>query len=498
MRVLYVSSEIHPLAKTGGLADVSNALPSALSKLGVDVRLFTPGYPSALEAACQKRVVAVLDNVLGFDDVRLVRAVTPDLGLPVWLVDCPALYARDGGPYLDHNGDEWPDNALRFAMLNHVAARLSLGETPVAWRPDIVHAHDWHAGLLPAMLAASRDWRPASVFTIHNMAFQGNFPARALASANCDPGQFHTDGFGVRGEISFLKAGIHFSDCVTTVSRTYASEITTPEYGCGLDGLLRRRGGDLVGILNGVDYGIWDPREDPLLAQRYSADDLSGKQACKRYLQEAFGLEIDLDRPVVAFMSRLADQKMADCVLEALPWISEQGAQFALVADGDKALEAAFRDAAARNRDVGVQIGYDEPSAHRLLAGADILLAPSRYEPCGLTHLYAMRYGTVPVVRRTGGLADTVTQKDAAAAMEPSRTGYLFEEPTTAAMIRALDSALTTFRYPHFWRQLMLNCMSADFGWEESAQRYLALYRQVARQADGPGARFTAAISSSA
>ena len=483
MRVLFASSEIHPLSKTGGLADVSEALPAALSNLGVDVQLITPGYPSAFEQAEDKRVAVILDNVLGFEDVRIVRARTPKTGVPVWLVDCPDLYDRDGGPYQDRWGDEWPDNAQRFAMLNHVAAKLSLGATPISWRPDVVHANDWHTGLLPALLAAVEGARPATVFTIHNMAYQGVFPADLLGCIGFDNRLFGPDGFEFYGKISFLKSGICFSDYITTVSPTYAKEIMTPEYGHGLDGLLRQRAQITSGILNGVDYGIWDPRHDPFLAEHYSPEDMSGKLTCKKRLQESYGLDVDPDRPIVAFMSRLTHQKMADCVLEALPWIAEQDVQFVLVGQGDSALEEGFRDAAARLPRVAVQIGYDEPSAHRLLAGADILLAPSRFEPCGLTHLYAMRYGTVPIVRRTGGLADTVVEELTSAVPDPSATGYVFQESTTGDMVATLEAALDAFRYPLSWRRLMLNSMSADFSWEASARRYLALYHQLTGEA---------------
>lgn len=482
MRVLFASSEIHPLAKTGGLADVSEALPLALAELGIDIQLIMQGYPSAVDQVVDKHVTAVLHDVLGFENVRLVQARMPKTGLPVWLIDCPALFKREGGPYQDPKGNEWQDNAVRFAMLNHVAAKLSLGTTPIKWRPDVAHANDWHTGLLPALLAGKKAERPATIFTIHNMAYQGLFSAEVLEQIGCDTDGLDPNCLEFFGKILFLKAGIHFGDHLTTVSPTYAREIMTPEFGYGLDGLLQKRNRDVSGILNGVDYGIWDPRHDPILPDRYDPDDMSGKQTCKRSLQKAYGLDIDHDRPIIAFISRITHQKMADCVLEVLPWIESQGAQIILVAEGENDLESGFLQAAQHLPQVAVQVGYDEPSAHRLLAGADILLAPSRFEPCGLTHLYAMRYGTIPVVRCTGGLADTVIDGTASAHGDAGATGYVFQECTTRDMMTALKAALDAFRYPLLWRHTMLNAVTADFGWEDSAKRYLALYQKLSGQ----------------
>ncbi len=486
MQVLFASSEIHPLAKTGGLADVSAALPAALAGLGVDVELMMPGYSQALDTAQKKSTVAKFDDVLGHK-VNLVRGRTPDTGLPVWLVDCPSLYDRAGGPYQDAHGAEWSDNAMRFAVLNHVAARVGLGTEGIAWQADVVHANDWHVGLVPALLRAGGSSRPASVFTIHNMAYQGLFPVDAADGIGMNDRICDAQELEFYGQLSFLKSGIGTSDRITTVSPTYAKEIVTPDYGHGLDGLLSYRAPLLTGILNGVDYEIWDPSKDSFIAQPFNADRLSGKPACKADLQASFGLDVDPERPVVAFMSRLADQKMADCVLEALPWIAKQGAQFVLVAQGDRGFEDGFRQAAERLPQLGVQIGYDEPSAHRLLAGADILLAPSRFEPCGLTHLYGMRYGAVPVVRRTGGLADTVVSATGVSMAVEMANGFVFDEPSTDAMIGALGAALEAIQYDVSWRRLMLNAMAADFSWDASARQYLDLYRDLVESREFEG-----------
>lgn len=484
MRVLFVTSEIYPLAKTGGLADVSQALPAALARQGVDIQLMMPAYRGTLDLVRGKRCVAVLDDLPGGEDVRLVRARTPDNDLPVWLVDCPALYDRDGGLYQDASGADWPDNARRFALLNHVAVRLGLGRTPVSWRPDVVHANDWHAGLAPALLAAQAPAEvrngalpPASVFTIHNMAFHGAFEPGEVAhlATPINPAELE-----FYGRASFLKGGIRFADRITTVSPTYAREILSSGFGHGLDGLLRHRAHRLVGILNGVDYGIWNPAHDPALAQRYTAEDISGKRVCKAQLQEAYGLEVDPMVPLVAYMSRLTEQKMADCVLEALDWIANQGAQFILVGQGDRALEGGLRAAGDRLASVAIQIGYDEPSAHRLLAGADILLAPSRFEPCGLTQLYALKYGTPPVVSNTGGLADTVVNANEKTMADESANGFVFDRLDTAGLIEGLDRALDAFGYPLSWRRLQVQAITADFSWRASARRYLSLYQGAA------------------
>lgn len=479
MHVLFVSSEVYPLAKTGGLADVSEALPAALAGLGVDMNIILPGYVSALDRAHDKSRADILNDVVGFDGVELIRGFMPRTGLPVWMVRCPELYERRGGIYQGPEGSDWPDNSRRFAVLNHVAARLACGRTRAPWWADILHANDWHAGLAPALLRSAGEHRPASIITIHNLAFQGLFPLDHAASVGLPSDLLNAANFEFHGQMSFLKGGIALSDRVTTVSPTYADEILTPEFGNGLDGLLRHRKSDLTGILNGVDYGVWDPSHDTLLPHLYSVADIAGKRHCKAALQEMFGLEVNPDTPLIAFMSRLTGQKMADCVLEALPWIEAQGAQFVLLAEGDRGIEEAFRRAAQGSRQIAVKIGYSEEAAHPVLGGADILLAPSRFEPCGLTHLYALRYGVMPIVRRTGGLADTVTHATNATIEDGSANGFLFEHATTADMMGAIAKALYAFGYPLTWRRMQLQAMSADYSWRVSARRYLSLYEEL-------------------
>ena len=478
MRVLFVASEIRPLAKTGGLADVSAALPAMLARMGVDVHLLMPGYEESLGLARDRQVIADLNGLAGIAGARLVAARTPDTGLPIWLIDCPSLFARPGGLYQDPNGVDWPDNGVRFATLSHAAARLASGGLMAGWRADIVHLNDWQAGLTAALLAASPGRRPATLFTIHNMAFQGIFPPEMFPTLRL-PSAFNTaDGLEYYGKLSFLKAGIRFSNRLTTVSPTYAREILAPDYGFGLDGLLRQRSRDLTGILNGVDYEVWDPQQDHHLPARYSSTDLSGKRRCKTLLQRELGLAEDPDIPLVAFTNRVTHQKMADVVFQALPRLLDLGVQFALQGRGEGALEQAFatfaRDCAGR---IAVRIGFEEGLDHRLNAGADLSLCPARFEPCGLTPLYAMRYGTLPVVRPVGGLADTVVDAGLARIADGKATGFVFDGLSSDDLVRCLDRALSVFRRPSLWRRVQLSAMEKRFGWQESAWQYLSLYR---------------------
>jgi starch synthase len=486
MRVLFVTSEAFPLAKSGGLADVSSALPIALKRQGVDIRILMPGYPGALARLKNPRVEARLAPLLGIEDASLISGRLPNSQVPVWLIDAPSLFDRQGGLYQDEDGRDWADNALRFGFLAHVAAMIANGYLR-HWTPDIVHANDWHAGLIPLLLAMQGSARPATLLTVHNLAFQGNFPREALSVLGIPDRYFHADGIEFYGQMSFLKAAIRFSDRVTTVSPNYAREVLTPEFGCGMDGMLRDRGESFSGILNGIDSDCWNPATDPYLAKNYDLRDISGKRVCKAALQDELELKVDRDRPLIGFVSRLAHQKMADVMLESVPSLVEAGAQFVLLGEGDPALEAAFQQLGERYRgSVAVRTTYDEALAHRLHAGANILLAPARFEPCGLTQLYALRYGTLPVVRKTGGLADTVTDVTAATFSHGTATGFVFEDSTSSALVGAIDHALALYHQPLIWRRLQLQAMSQDFSWHASAAKYIGLYRQMLGLRDLP------------
>ncbi len=479
MRILFVTSEAYPLAKTGGLADVSRSLPAALKRKGADIKVVMPAYPRALLQVAEPRVVGRLDPEMGVTDGILIAGKFPDCDLPVWLVSSQTLFNRPGGLYQDDAGQDWPDNALRFAYFSKVAADLALGP----WSPDVVHTNDWHTGLLPLLLAQEEGPRPATVFTTHNMAFQGNFPPEQVPHLPSEAR--HAIEF--YGKLSYLKAGLRFADRVTTVSPTYAQEILTEAYGCGMDGVLRDRAGHFSGILNGIDDAIWNPATDPWLPANYRVRDTSGKRICKRELQAEMGLPVEAETPLVGFVSRLTEQKMADALLEALPWIAERGAQLVIVGEGDRTIETALTAAQERYPyKLSVTIGYDEGLAHKLQAGSDILLAPARFEPCGLTQLYALRYGTLPVVRRTGGLADTVVDTNQNTISDHTATGFVFDESTVESMISALSRALTLYReQPLQWRLLQLQAMTREFSWDTSAAKFMALYEDATDVASG-------------
>lgn len=475
MRILFATSEVYPLAKSGGLADVSRALPIALRDQGVDARLILPGYNSAIAQLDSPKIETRLPAAWGVEDANLISGLLPGTNVPVWLIHAPSLYCRRGGLYQDESKRDWPDNSRRFSYLARVATALAMGQLS-PWRADIVHANDWHAGLVPFYVSQSEKPRPATVFTIHNIAFQGNFARDELAQAEIPDRFFTPDSVEFYGQLSFLKAALRYSDRITTVSPQYSREILTEAYGCGLDGILRSRKADLSGILNGIEDDVWDPAADPLLPQPYSSQDVSGKRVCKGQLQSALELTVLADQPLVGFSSRLTHQKMADILVESVPDILASGAQLVVIGDGDPQLETALATLQSRYPGQMAYRPYDEALAHLLQAGADILLAPARYEPCGLIQLYALRYGTIPVVRRTGGLADTVTDAQPAAMLDDTATGFVFDEPTKEALLAALSRAMTHFREPLAWRRLQLAGMKRDFGWKASAIMYVDLY----------------------
>jgi starch synthase len=480
MKVLHVAAEVFPLVKTGGLADVVAALPVALAEQGADVRLLLPGLPAVLEAVQGARTVIEFGPCFGAMRVRLLLARMPQTGLPAYVIDAPYLYRRGGGPYQDSQGEEWPDNLQRFALLGWVAAHLAADDADPTWVPDIVHAHDWHAALACAFVADHPPTRAATVFTVHNLAFQGLFamhdwPLLGLGSRLASPA-----GLEFHGQLSFMKAGLQFADRVTTVSPTYAREIATHEFGCGLDGVIRGRGSEVSGILNGIDDAIWNPATDPAIAQRYDAGRLAGKAACRRAMQAELGLAADDGALLVTLVSRLTSQKGLDLVLAALPDLLAAGVQLAVQGTGEPALEAAFRMAQqAYPGRVHVHIGYDEARAHRLVAGADAIAVPSRFEPCGLTQMYGLRYGTLPIVRRVGGLADTVVHASPSAIAQSRATGFVFDEATPGAFTRAVVQAAEAKALAAAWPGLMATAMAQTLSWAGPAAAYLALYRSL-------------------
>lgn len=480
MRVLQVAAEVFPLVKTGGLADVLGALPQALVAQGADTRLLLPGFPAFIEAVREQVVVAEIGAVFGAARATLRRGRMPDSGIVAYLVDAPSLYRRGGGPYQDDQGAEWVDNLQRFALLGWVGAHLASGELDPQWRPRVVHAHDWHAALACAYLAAHPQAHARSVFTVHNLAYQGRFPGADFGLLGLPARFMGVDGFEFYGEVSFMKAGLQFADRITTVSPSYAAEIATPAFGEGLDGVIRARGTALRGILNGVDRAVWNPETDSELPAHYSAATLIDKALCKAALQREFGLEANAEAPLFGIVSRLTSQKGLDLALGALPMLLERGGQVVLLGSGDAALEAAFAaTAAAQPQQVAVRIGYDEGLAHRIVAGVDALIVPSRFEPCGLVQLYGLRYGSLPVVRRVGGLADTVVDASVEALDGDRATGFAFDEASVHSLEGALARVFETYGRGDDWEKIVRRAMAQDFSWAESAKRYLRLYAEL-------------------
>ena len=497
IRALHVASELYPLLKTGGLADVAGALPPALIERGADVRVLLPGFPAVAAGLADLRTVARLDHPLlgpraGMPHpthathtahATLELGTLPANGLSVYMIRDDALYDRPGNPYLDAQHVPYGDNAERFALLGWTAAQLAQHADP-AWTPQIIHAHDWHAGLAPAYLRAAerRHGRRLAhtVFTVHNLAYQGVFPAQTFDHLALPADFFDMHGVEFYGQLSFLKAGLYYSDRLTTVSPTYAREIQTLAQGGGLDALLRGRTHDLTGILNGVDYGVWNPATDEALAARYTSSRLAGKRACKTALQERFRLAQKSDALLFGVVSRLTEQKGLDLLLGALPEIVSRGGQLVVLGTGDPALEAGLLRVAHSHPDaVAVERGFDEPLAHAIVAGSDVIAVPSRFEPCGLTQLYALAYGSLPLVHRVGGLADTVVDASLENLADDLATGFVFERFEPEALVGAIRRAFALHARRVEWKAAQQRAMRQDFGWGASAQRYLDLYRSL-------------------
>ena len=490
MKVLYVCTELFPLLKTGGLGDVGAALPPALRDAGCDVRVLLPGFPAIRMGVSRSRLrpaspLALPDGDgprladLGLDRPPALQPATlPGTGLAAYVLDVRALFDRPGDPYLDAKGD----NGIRFALLGWAAACLGLGLDP-HWQPDVVHCHDWHTGLAPLYLrqmALPAPPRAATVFTIHNLAYQGLFPYALFPQLGLPDHLFGIDGVEFWGQVSFMKAGLQFADRITTVSPTYAREILQADQGCGLDGLLRARSRLVSGILNGVDYQTWNPAHDAVLSHPYDGDALDGKDKAKSQLQRKMGLQERPEAMVVGVVSRLTEQKGLHLVEAVTDELVSMGGQLAVLGAGDGPLEQAFLRAAQRHPDrIAVTVGYDESLAHTVVAGADLILVPSRFEPCGLTQLYGLRYGTLPVAHRVGGLADTVVDATAQNLDAGRATGFLFDEFSSQALLGAMRRAFELHAQPDAWRRVQRTAMRQRFDWGEAAGRYVALYRSL-------------------
>jgi len=493
MRVLHVCTEIFPLLKTGGLADVVGALPEAQKRAGCDARVLVPGFPALRSGILDQTLVAELAPAFGVHGIRLYRGVLPasanDVGLVqagseyVYVIDAPALYDRPGNPYSDADNHAYPDNYRRFALLGWMAARLAEG-LDSTWRPQIVHGHDWHAGLAPAYLRAAEEASgyklAGSVFTVHNLAYQGNFPQQVFHELGLPAHFYGINGIEFHGQCSFLKSGLFYADKLTTVSPTYAHEIQGSEQGCGFDGLLHSRENDLIGILNGVDAAVWNPVTDKLIPALFDAAAMAGKLTCKTALQNEFGLAVQNDAPLFCIVSRLTEQKGLHLIVAALPEIIQRGGQLIVLGSGDASLEAAFQAAAlAHPHAVAVHIGYDEHLSHRIIAASDVIMVPSRFEPCGLTQLYGLAYGTLPLVRQVGGLADTVTDCSLENMADGMATGFVFNSFDTTGICAALRRAFALYKRKSDWKQVQKFGMQQQFSWDAAAMQFTTLYEQI-------------------
>jgi starch synthase len=478
-RILYLTSEIHPQMKTGGLGEVSGALPPALRALGADVRVLLPGYPRILAALEDARFAHRFATLGAYPASILLEAKLAG-GVPGYVIDCPPLYWRDGGPYTDLDGNDWPDNAMRFGLLSQIGALLASDASPLAWRPQIAQCNDWQTGLLPAYLHYQGGTRAATVMGIHNVAYQGIFPPSVLTELGLPPESFSINGVEYYGNMSFLKAGIYYADHITTVSPTYAKEIQSAPLGFGLQGLLATRSGALTGILNGIGTDAWDPAYDRLIPANYSSRDLAGKAVNKRALQNAMGLTADPEIPLLGMVSRIAYQKGVDVVLEAAERLLVLPSQLVMLGSGEHALEVALSAfAAAHPGRAAAHIGFDEPLAHLIEAGADIFLMPSRYEPCGLNQLYSQLYGTPPVGHATGGLNDTITDCTPEALAAGHATGFLFHDMSADGLVASVSRAVDLYREKAAWQGIQQAGMARDFSWRASAQGYLEVYRRL-------------------
>ena len=475
-RVLFITSELHPLIKTGGLGDVSAALPRALRELNVDVRVLIPGYPSVLAGLRDEQTVAQFAAQPPFPAARLLSSNSP-ASVPIFIVDCPALYQRDGSPYVDARGRDWPDNAVRFGLLSKIGATLASDASPLSWRPEIAHCNDWQSGLVPAYLHFHPGEKAVSLMTIHNLAFQGFYPPDTVTQLGLPLQSFGINGVEYFGGLSFLKAGLYYSDHITTVSPTYAREIQTAPLGFGMEGLLASRCAHISGIVNGIDTAEWNPSSDRALVRNYAAASLSVKAANKMALQRRMGLAVAPHIPLFGAVSRFTYQKGYDLLLQIATRLTDLPAQLIVLGSGDPALEQELTSMARQHPGkVSVRVGYDEKLAHLIEAGADSFLMPSRFEPCGLNQMYSQRYGTPPVVHATGGLLDTVVDCTPATLVDGSASGFLFTDMTASSFLDAILRVRAAYQNKPVWRSLMHNGMMKDFSWRASAAGYRNVY----------------------
>ena len=473
-RLLFAASEAFPLIKTGGLADVAGALPEVLRQKGMDVRLLLPGYRHILQRI--EPPAAVAEMVLAGTPVRILETLLPGTGVQTWLLEHPLFSERPGNPYYDDQLVSWADNAERFLLFSRLVAAIGSGDVPLDWRPEVVHCNDWHTGPAIALLQPF-ERRPRTVFTIHSLAHMGMFDRGTFERLHLPEHLWHPDAMEFYNNVCFIKGGLVYADWITTVSPTYAEEICHAPGGLGLEGLLQHRRDRLVGILNGIDHSVWDPATDQLLEHHYSEESLEGKQRNKAALQHSLGLHCRADLPLLGFVGRLTEQKGLELLLPVLEQVLDLPAQVVILGTGEPAYERALQAIAARRPEsMAVLLAYNETLAHSIEAAADIFLMPSLFEPCGLNQLYSLRYGTLPVVRAVGGLADTVVDASPQNLGAGTATGFAFREASAGALLETVRRATTLWYDRALWARLQRTAMQQDFSWEKSAERYMELY----------------------
>ncbi len=485
-KILFVTSEAYPLIKTGGLADVSGSLPIALDALGQDVRIAMPAYAdllSSLGDLPSKRI-----NQAG-GAVEIFETKLPGTSIPVWLVSHEGAFDRSGNPYLAGDGKSWPDNAERFALLCRVSVEIAMNRMGFGWKPEIVHCNDWQTGLIPALLEDEVD-RPATVYTIHNLAYQGLFPRELFRKLGLPQRFWSPNSLEFYDQLCFVKGGLVYADRINTVSPNYAVEIQGKEFGCGMEGLLRERKERLSGIINGIDEEAWNPAADPLIPNPFGLGGMAGKEMNKATLQQRLNLTVDKEIAVIAMVGRAVQQKGIDLVIEALPKLMDLPLQLAILGSGEKKYEQTLKHWNSLYPDrIALKLGYDEPLAHLIEAGSDLFLMPSRFEPCGLNQMYSQRYGTVPIVRCVGGLADTVEDASPSNLEQGRASGVVFHEASAEALLQAIMRALDLYKLKPQWRKVQRTGMKKDFSWKQSAKKYLDLYSLAVQDRQGKGNR---------
>ena len=476
-RILYISSEAFPLIKTGGLGDVAGSLPVALLKQSQDVRLLLPAYSEVLKNIRKSKIIAEIAyyNM----PVSIIETRLPGTNVITWLVDCPAVFNRPGGPYTDAHGQSWHDNALRFAIFCHTAVDIALNKLSFNWQPDIVHCNDWQSGLVPALLSL-HDKRPATIFTIHNLAYQGVFDEQTFIDLHLPRLLWHMNGLEYYGQLSFIKGGLAYADKITAVSPHYAEEILQPEFGYGLNELLKHRENDLFGILNGIDDKTWNPGTDQHLIQKYNRRSLQNKTPNKTSLQKEVSLKVDASLPLIGMVSRLVAQKGLTIILESLTDLLKLPLQIIILGTGETHYEIQLSEIAQRYPGrFKVIIGYDEGLSHRIEAASDMYLMPSTFEPCGLNQLYSLRYGTLPIVTKVGGLADTVINTNEENMKKGTANGFVLENNSSNSLISTIKRALNMYKNKALWHKLQVTAMSQDYSWKISAEHYISLYNKA-------------------